>query len=120
MLPRVPECPHSLTIAVLRLLHTAGGALFSGCLTAAGHIGRLTVRCHVWLATYRLAAITADGAGCAGRRQMSIRRRPRALAGAADPAPAVVLAARHHAFGPCPVRARACTNSCANSAPWAT
>src|SRR6266487_2271287 len=24
MLPRVPECPHSLTIAVLRLLHTGG------------------------------------------------------------------------------------------------
>jgi uncharacterized membrane protein len=30
------------------------------------------------------------------------------------------VAVRHYAFDPCPVRASACTSSCANSAPWAT
>lgn len=30
------------------------------------------------------------------------------------------VSVRHHAFDPCPVRASACTNSCANSAGWAT
>jgi hypothetical protein len=32
----------------------------------------------------------------------------------------VIKLAEHHALGPCPVRARACTNSRANAAGWVT